>query len=260
MTWTHPGRHAWAWLGNPAYIQPVVILHAIIPWLLSSWKKFKTLFVSFQEILMIKGFCNFIGWDNTLAYNLKLSQINYEKLLYFTWNWSDLLLRIIFSLWMTQDYLKVCTSLTMAGNVWAHPTKKNSPKCYFSLVNIFTQIDALFPKTRAFWSTTCDPEFLQIWGLHKKTIFHFRLLPAKSNGKIPRKVKKVNFGQTWVFPENTFLLLCWISKNEQIPRKAGYTRTEERTQKSTENGWISWIYSYSLPIKTIYYPSRKTPV
>ena len=161
---------------------------------------------------------------------------------------------------MTQDYLKVCTSLTMAGNVWAHPTKKNSPKCYFSLVNIFTQIDALFPKTRAFWSTTCDPEFLQIWGLHKKTIFHFRLLPAKSNGKIPRKVKKVNFGQTWVFPENTFLLLCWISKNEQIPRKAGYTRTEERTQKSTENGWISWIYSYSLSIKTIYYPSRKTPV
>ena len=38
-----------------------------------------------------------------------------------------------------------------------------------------------------FWPITCEPEFSQIWGLHKKTencnIFHFRLLPAKSNAK-----------------------------------------------------------------------------
>ena len=81
LSWTHSNRHAWAWLGNSAHIQPVLILHAIFRWLLSLCKKFKTLFVSFQEILMIKGFCNFIGWDNILAYNLKLCQLNYEKLL-----------------------------------------------------------------------------------------------------------------------------------------------------------------------------------
>ena len=40
----------------------------------------------------------------------------------------------------------------------------------------------------AFWPVTCEPNFFQIWGLHRKAKnnidFHFWLLPAKSNDKI----------------------------------------------------------------------------
>ena len=49
-----------------------------------------------------------------------------------------------------KDPCYVCTSLRMAGHAWSHATKSISPKCYFSLINIFpqtiTEIDALFPQ------------------------------------------------------------------------------------------------------------------
>ena len=67
------------------------------------------------------------------------------------------------------------------------------------------EIDELLPETlmikqscndwpRAFWSITWESEFFQNWGLHRKTVFYFRLIPAKSNDKITWKVKKLNFG------------------------------------------------------------------
>ena len=47
---------------------------------------------------------------------------------------------------------------------------------------------------KAFWPATCKPEVPQIQGLFRKTkdcnVFHFMLLPAKSDEKILENVKK----------------------------------------------------------------------
>lgn len=126
---------------------------------------------------MIKDSCDFIGWEHILAYNLKITELNWWKnaLAYLGINWS--LALDYFFIWdCPKGYPKgPLVSLGKFGSGWAckiYPCKKSN------------KLSVLQP-------VTCQLKFSQIWGLNKKTencnVFHFRLLLAKSTDKTPKK-------------------------------------------------------------------------
>ena len=109
--------------------------------------------------------------------------------------------------------------------------------------------------TRAFCLIIWKPEFSQIFSFHRKTkscnVFSFWLHPAKRNGKILWKVKKLHsepflqiLGQTRIFLENPthyFLFLDFYccaefqkKTKEQNSRKVGYRRTDGRIHGRTD--------------------------
>ena len=132
---------------------------------------------------------------------------------------------------------------------------KKSKKLMHTSKDIYDQRILHYDWTRAFYSITCEPEFSQLWSLHRKTencnVFHLIYFQQKVMIKSYENSKKLPFGpflhiseQTRIFLENQFLslfsasiflLLCRISEktNEQILSKIGYRHTYEQTDTQT---------------------------
>ena len=156
---------------------------------------------------MIKDSCDFIGWEHILAYNLKITELNWWKnaLAYLGINWS--LALDYFFIWdCPKGYPKgPLVSLGKFGSGWAckiYPCKKSN-------------------KLRVLQPVTCQLKFSQIWGLNKKTencnVFHFRLLLAKSTDKTPQKqLHSESFflilRQRRISKENPLLSLFFVSR------------------------------------------------
>ena len=150
----------------------------------------------------------------------------------------------------------------MSGCGWAHLVIPNKFSCYqlspcknlrYQLIPSRDNDDQTILQSnlkKTFWLKTCESEFLQIWGLHRKIenqkIIPLRLLPAKSNNKLSQKLKNNNYFWSILAilekinlnPKNwtLSLLSSYISltsctkhrkTNEHIPRKVCYEWTNE---------------------------------
>ena len=93
----------------------------------------------------------------------------------------------------------VATNITFS--LWISTSKKS----YWCIASSDIDYQRILQSNwmRVFWPMTCEPGFFRIMGSDRKTekcnVFHFRLLPAKSNDKTLWKVRKLPFRTPFVY-------------------------------------------------------------